>query len=71
MTFSKKTTPLHLPIQNILLAVNPFHCFFEKSWWAGKNDSVLLFSHVIITYLHSPPIYMLISSVREIFHARV
>ena len=31
MTFSKKTTPLHLPIQNILLAVNPFHCFFAKS----------------------------------------
>ena len=43
MTFSKKSTPptpstlrsplhtLHLPIQNILLAVNPFHCFFAKS----------------------------------------
>ena len=42
MTFSKKThsmhsthhTPLqalHLAIQNILLAVNPFHCFFAKS----------------------------------------
>ena len=36
MPFSKKTTPptplhaLHLPIQNILLAVNPFHCFFCK-----------------------------------------
>ena len=33
--FSKKiSTPLHtlhLPIQNILLAVNPFHCFFAKS----------------------------------------
>ena len=37
MTFSKKTTPLHLPIQNIL-AVNPFHCFFAKSWWAGKKS---------------------------------
>ena len=40
MTFSKKTTPLHalhLPIQNILLAVNPFHCFFAKSLWAGKK----------------------------------
>ena len=38
-TFSKKLHstplhalhPLHLPIQNILLAVNPFHCFFAKS----------------------------------------
>ena len=36
MPFSKKNTPLHLPIQNILLAVNPFHCFFAKSLWAGK-----------------------------------
>ena len=33
MTFPKKTLrPLHLPIQNILLAVNPFHCFFAKSF---------------------------------------
>ena len=24
-------------VQNILLAVNPFHCFFAKSLWAGKN----------------------------------
>ena len=33
MTFSKKnhSTPLHIPIQNILLAPNPFHCFFAKS----------------------------------------
>ena len=41
MTFCKKTTPLHalhLAIQNILLAVNPFQCFFAKSWWAGKNN---------------------------------
>ena len=38
MTFSKKTTPLHsthstplhLPIQDILLAPNTFHCFFAK-----------------------------------------
>ena len=40
MPFSKKTTPLHalhLPIQNILFAVNPFHCFFAKSLWAGKK----------------------------------
>ena len=40
MLFSKKTTPptpLHLPIQNILLAINPFHCFFAKSLWAGKK----------------------------------
>ena len=29
-TFSKKTTPLYSTIQNILLAVNPFHCFFCK-----------------------------------------
>ena len=35
MTFSKKT--LHSPIQNILLAPNPFHCFFAKSLWAGKK----------------------------------
>ena len=34
MTFSKKTTPLHTlhsTIQNILFAVNPFHCIFAKS----------------------------------------
>ena len=31
------TTPLHLPTQNILLTVDPFHCFFAKSWWAGKK----------------------------------
>ena len=32
--------PLQLGIvlvQNIFLAVNPFHCFFAKSWWAGKK----------------------------------
>ena len=43
ITFSKSdhSTPLHalhLPTQNILLAVNPFHCFFAKSWWAGKKS---------------------------------
>ena len=42
ITFSKSdhSTPLHslhLPTQNILLAVNAFHCFFAKSWWAGKK----------------------------------
>ena len=42
ITFSKSdhSTPLHalhLPIQNILLAVNPFHCFFAKNLWAGKK----------------------------------
>ena len=43
MNFSKKNhfthshTPLLLPIQNILLAVNPFHCFFAKSSGTGKN----------------------------------
>ena len=36
MTFSEKKPlhPLHafhLPIQNILPAINPFHCFFAKS----------------------------------------
>ena len=36
MTFSKKNhstphTPLHSPIQNILLTPNPFHCFFAQS----------------------------------------
>ena len=39
--FLKKTTPptpLHWTIQNILLTPNPFHCFFAKSLWAGKND---------------------------------
>ena len=25
------STPLHLPTQNILLTVNPFHCFFAIS----------------------------------------
>ena len=43
--FLKKTTPLHSTplhtlhwtIQNILFAANPFHCFFAKSWWAGKK----------------------------------
>ena len=34
MIFSEKkplhSTPLDLPIQNILLAPNPFHCFFCK-----------------------------------------
>ena len=38
--FLKKTTPptpLHSPIQNILLTPNPFHCFFAKSLWAGKK----------------------------------
>ena len=38
--FLKKTippTPLHWTIQNILLAPNPFHCFFAKSLWAGKK----------------------------------
>ena len=29
--------PLHWTIQNILLAPNPFHCFFAKSFWAGKK----------------------------------
>ena len=29
--FLKKTTPLYSPIQNILLAPNPFHCLFAKS----------------------------------------
>ena len=24
-------------VQNILLAVNPSHCFFAKSLWAEKN----------------------------------
>ena len=49
MPFSKKTTPptplhaLHLPIQNILLAVNPFHCFFAKSLWAGKKLKIKLY----------------------------
>ena len=47
ITFSKKTTPptphtpltlLHWTIQNILLAPNPFHCFFAKSLWAGKKS---------------------------------
>ena len=39
MTFSKKNhcTPLHLPIQNILLAVDPFHCFLQKASGPGKN----------------------------------
>ena len=40
MTFSKKTTPptpLHLPIQNILLAPNPFHCFLQKASGPGKK----------------------------------
>ena len=42
ITFSKSdhSTPLHalhLHTQNIRLAVKPFHCFFAKSWWAGKN----------------------------------
>ena len=42
--FLKKTTPhtpstpLHWTIQNILLAPNPFHCFFAKSLWAGKKS---------------------------------
>ena len=41
MTFSKKIHstplhPLHLPIQNILLAVNPFHCFLQKASGPGK-----------------------------------
>ena len=31
------TPPLHLLIQNILLAVNPFHCFFVKSLWVRKK----------------------------------
>ena len=40
--FLKKTTPLHAtplhsPIQNILVAPNPFHCFFAKSLWVGKK----------------------------------
>ena len=35
MTFSKKTTPLHLPIQNILLAPNPL--FLQKASGTGKN----------------------------------
>ena len=43
MTFSKKEAlhALHLPIQNILLAVNPFHSFFAKSLCAGKNVQIL------------------------------
>ena len=49
MTFSKKTTPrtpltpLHLPIQNILLAVNPFHCFYlQKASGPGKITIISL-----------------------------
>ena len=39
MAFSKKKPlhPLHSTIQNILLAPNPFHCFFAKRLWAGKK----------------------------------
>ena len=58
MTFSKKkhTTPLHtlhLTIQNILLAVNPFHCFFARG--PRKNTRamkcVYLFLCKSITFL--------------------
>ena len=38
MPFSKKTTPLHLPIQNIFLTVNPFYCFFAKSLRARNKN---------------------------------
>ena len=43
--FLKKTIP---PIENILLHVNPFHCFFAKSLWAGKK---LYFCLIIIIIL--------------------
>ena len=51
MTFSKKnhSTPFDLPIQNILLAPNPFHCFLQRASGPGKN--------IIIQYAESkyPP----------------
>ena len=53
MTFSEKTTPLHLPIQNILLAVNPFYCFFAKSQWAGKKS---MFVHASLFNQKKPQI---------------
>ena len=34
--------PLHLPIQNILLAVNPFHCFFCKKTVDREKYSLLV-----------------------------
>ena len=39
MAFSKKKPlhPLHSTIQNILLAPNPFYCFFVKRLWARKK----------------------------------
>ena len=45
MAFSKKTTPptpLHSPIQNILLAPNPFHCFFCKKLVGREKTKFVL-----------------------------
>ena len=33
-------------VQNILLAVNPFHCFFAKSLWAGKKYITIVYSKI-------------------------
>ena len=45
--FLKVTTPLHsTPTQNILLAVNPFHCFFAKRWWARKKSGKMPYSQL-------------------------
>ena len=65
MTTPLHSTPLHalhLPIQNILLAVNPFHCFFAKSLWAGKK---LRTSFAIIKRISS---YIPTANYKSIYH---